>query len=375
MTIGIDLVGTNLASGTKTYNINFCNELNSLKLSANIKIFVCKSYLSQITKKKNRKIQYLIKSNLLSITFFRFLWMQLIFPFELKILGVKKLYSPMNFSPILASFLNIKSILCLHSNLPWIYFNLMPGNLLRNFITKKLMEISIYTCDLLIVNSNFAKREIVKALRLYKKNIKVIYLGISKIFTLRKYEKKKIKNFNYNQKYILSVISCVRYHNIINILKAFKLLIKDYDINLVLVIQILDKNYFFSVKKFVSENSLEEKITIYSNLNIDQLPRLYKNAQVYLFTSYCEVFGFTSLEAMSKQIPVVISNRSSLPEVNSNAAIYFNPDNISEIKNSLKRVILGKELKKKLIKRGNIRFKKFNSKENIKKTIDVIQNL
>ena len=55
MTIGIDLVGTNLASGTKTYNINFCNELNSLKLSANIKIFVCKSYLSQITKKKKQK--------------------------------------------------------------------------------------------------------------------------------------------------------------------------------------------------------------------------------------------------------------------------------------------------------------------------------
>ena len=63
------------------------------------------------------------------------------------------------------TYINIKNILCLHSNLPWVYFNLMPGNLLRNFITKKLMEMSIYSCDLLIVNSNFAKKEIVKALR------------------------------------------------------------------------------------------------------------------------------------------------------------------------------------------------------------------
>lgn len=374
MTIGIDLVGTNLGSGTKTYNINFCNELNSLKFSSNIKIFICRNYLSQITKKKNKRIKYLIKPNFLSISFFRLLWMQLILPFELKFLGIKKLYSPMNFSPILSKFLNIKSILCLHSNLPWVYFNLMPGNLLRNFITKKLMEMSIYSCDLLIVNSNFAKKEIVKALRLYKKNIKVIYLGVSKIFTLKKYEKKIIKNFNYNQKYILSVISCVRYHNIINLLKAFKLLIKNYDIKLVLVLQILDKNYFLDIIKFIANNSLEQKIIIFSNLSIDQLPRLYKNAQIYVFTSYCEVFGFTSLEAMSKKIPVVISNKSALFEINRNAAIYFNPDDIIHIKNSLKKVMLSKKLSKQLVQKGNLQFKKFNSEENIKKTIDLIQN-
>ncbi|CAO6124440.1 RfaG Glycosyltransferase [Candidatus Pelagibacterales bacterium] len=374
MTIGIDLVGTNLGSGTKTYNINFCNELNSLKFSSNIKIFICRNYLSQITKKKNKRIKYLIKPNFLSISFFRLLWMQLILPFELKFLGIKKLYSPMNFSPILSKFLNIKSILCLHSNLPWVYFNLMPGNLLRNFITKKLMEMSIYSCDLLIVNSNFAKKEIVKALRLYKKNIKVIYLGVSKIFTLKKYEKKIIKNFNYNQKYILSVISCVRYHNIINLLKAFKLLIKNYDIKLVLVLQILDKNYFLDIIKFIANNSLEQKIIIFSNLSIDQLPRLYKNAQIYVFTSYCEVFGFTSLEAMSKKIPVVISNKSALFEINRNAAIYFNPDDIIQIKNSLKKVMLSKKLSKQLVQKGNLQFKKFNSEENIKKTIDLIQN-
>lgn len=374
MTIGIDIVGTNLGSGTKTYNITFCNELNSLKLSSNIKIFICRSYLSQITKNKNKRIEYLIKPNFLSISFFRLLWMQLILPFELKFLGITKLYSPMNFSPILNKFLNIKSILCLHSNLPWVYFNLMPGNLLRNFITKKLMEISIYSCDLLIVNSNFAKKEIVKALRLYKKNIKVIYLGVSKIFTLKKYEKKIIKNFNYNQKYILSVISCVRYHNIINLLKAFKLLIKNYDIKLVLVLQILDKNYFLDIKKFIADNSLEQKIIIFSNLSIDQLPRLYKNAQIYVFTSYCEVFGFTSLEAMSKKIPVVISNKSALFEINGNAAIYFNPDNIIQIKNSLKKVILSKKLCKQLVQKGNLQLKQFNSEENIKKTIDLIQN-
>ena len=134
MTIGIDLVGTNLGSGTKTYNINLCNELSLLKLSSNIKVFICKSYLGQIIKEENEKIEYLIKPDFLSITFFRFFWMQFILPIELKLLGVKKLYSPMNFIPVISKFLKIKTILCLHSNLPWRYFNLMPGNIIRNFI-------------------------------------------------------------------------------------------------------------------------------------------------------------------------------------------------------------------------------------------------
>ena len=83
MTIAIDAVGTNLGCGTKTYNINLCNELNSLSLNSNIIIFICRSYLNQIQKIKNKKIKYIIKPNFLSISIFRLLWMQLILPFKL----------------------------------------------------------------------------------------------------------------------------------------------------------------------------------------------------------------------------------------------------------------------------------------------------
>ena len=379
MTIAIDFVGTNLGSGTKTYNINFCNQLNKVELTENIKIFICKSYLNHIALEinENSRIEYIVKSNLLSITLLRLLWMQFILPFELKLLGVKKIYSPMNFSPILAKFLNIKIVLCLHSNLPWVYFNLMPGNRLRNFFTKKLMELSIYTSDHLLVDSYFAKEEISKILNLYKKKIEVIYLNINNKFLSENFKKKSIKNFNYEDKYILSVMSCVRYHNIINLLKAFKLLIKEinYNIKLVLVLQILDKKYFLEVKKHIEDNFVEDKIFIYSNLDSDELPSLYKFSQLYVFTSYCEVFGLTSLEAMSQGIPVVISNRSALPEINGNAALYFDPDDVDEIKNSLNKVMLDKNLRAELIQNGKEQLNKFNSEKNIKKTIDIIQNL
>ena len=378
MAIGIDFIGTNQGSGAKTYNINFCNELNSMKLSQDFKIFICKSHLKQINGaiNNNKKIQYIIKPNFLSIAFIRLIWMQFIFPFELKMLGVKKVYSPLNFSPIIARYLNIKTILCVHSNLSWVYFSLMPNNILRNFILKKFMEFSIKSCHLLVVDSFFAKEEIVKLLHLYKKKIEVVYLGINNTFFLKEREQKLIQGFDYGNKYILSVLSCARHHNIINLLKAYKILIKElnFDLKMVFVVQILDKNYFLEIKKYIKANFTKNEVLIFPNLDSNLLPDLYKNSELYVFTSYCEVFGLTSLEAMSQEIPVVISNRSALPEINGDAAIYFDPDDIDQIKNSLKKVLIDMSLKQKLINNGNVRLKKFDSRENIKKTIKIIEN-
>ena len=379
MTIAIDFVGTNLGSGTKTYNINFCNELGLIDLTQNIKIFICKNYLKEIEGEinENNQVEYVIKPNFLSITLFRLLWMQFIFPFQLKLMGVKKLYSPMNFSPLITKLLNIKVILCLHSNLPWVYFDLMPGNLVRNFITRKMMELSIKSCDLLIVDSHFAKKEIIEILKLHLKKIEVVYLNINSKYFSSIDNKKIIKNFNYESKYILSVMSCVRYHNIINLLKAYRKLTRDldFDIKLVLVLQILDKNYFLEIEKFIKSNFTGNQIVIFSNLSSDKLPVLYRYAELYVFTSYCEVFGLTSLEAMSQKTPVVISNKSSLPEINGNAAIYFDPDDVSEIANSLKMTLIDNSLRQKLIEEGIAQLKKYNSKDNIKKTIRIIENI
>jgi glycosyltransferase involved in cell wall biosynthesis len=239
------------------------------------------------------------------------------------------------------------------------------------------MELSIKSCDLLIVDSHFAKKEIIEILKLDLKKIEVVYLNINNKYFSSIDNKKIIKNFNYESKYILSVMSCVRYHNIINLLKAYRKLTRDLDFNikLVLVLQILDKNYFLEIEKFIKSNFTENQIVIFSNLSSDNLPNLYRYAELYVFTSYCEVFGLTSLEAMSQKTPVVISNKSSLPEINGNAAIYFDPDDVSEIANSLKMTLIDNSLKQKLIEEGIAQLKKYNSKDNIKKTIRIIENI
>jgi len=61
-----------------------------------------------------------------------------------------------------------------------------------------------------------------------------------------------------------------------------------------------------------------------------RLRHLYHAAEVFLFPSWDEGFGFPVLEAMASGTPVVCSSVGSLPEICENAAILVNPSEGSE---------------------------------------------
>ena len=116
--IAIDLVGTTINSGTKTYNKNFLKQLNYKSFEEKILVFVSKSYLIDEKKNLNNNIKYIVKSAILNNSFIRLFWMQFILPFELKYYGVKIFFSPMNYAPLFLRFTKIKSVLAIHTVLP-----------------------------------------------------------------------------------------------------------------------------------------------------------------------------------------------------------------------------------------------------------------
>ena len=373
MALAIDMVGTHLGSGTKTYNLNFCDYVNYQNLNEKIYIFITKDYLNNIKLNDNPKIIYIIKSTIFSNTFFRIIWMQFILPFELKKLKIQKLYAPMNMGPIFLRLFNIQLILGLHSNLPWIYFSKMPGNFFRNIFTKFLMEKSIFACDTLIVDSKFAKNEIINLLKIKENKVFAIHLGIDKKYLNLDNNKDYLNNFEYND-YIISVLSCVKYHNIINLLKAFKLLKqeKNIDLKFVFVLQVLDKKYFSTINDFISNNFEKNEIIFLHNLDNKYLVNLYRKSTFYIFSSYCEVFGLTSLEAMSQGCPVLISNKSALPEINGEAAEYFDPDNINQIKESMNKILSDVNYRIDIIAKSRIHSKKFRWEKTVQETIKIL---
>ena len=377
MNVAIDLIGTSLESGTKTYNISFLKQLLKSNQNDRIYIFLCSNYLKYINQDNLPKNIFLKKKkNFFKIDFIKIIWMQFILPFELKLLNVSRVFSPMNYCPFLCNILKIKIILGIHSNLPWVYFNKMPGSKVKNYFRKILMELSIKFCDKLIVNSNFAKKEIIDFLKLEEKKIQVVYLGADNQNEIEKLDNDNLKNFNYNFDYILCVSSCVRYHNFINILESFKRIVdKDKkNLKLIFVSQILDENYFLEIKKFVSKNFNEDEIIFLENLDKKFLKKLYNNALFYIFSSYCEVFGLTTLEAMSNSCPVLVSKTSALPEINSDSALYFDPDNQNEIRNKMLDLINNFDLRQSFKDKGLNHVRNFKWSKTFDETIEIILN-
>jgi glycosyltransferase involved in cell wall biosynthesis len=89
----------------------------------------------------------------------------------------------------------------------------------------------------------------------------------------------------------------------------------------------------------------------------DELKCLYAGADAVAYPSLEEGFGFPILEAMTAGTPVLTSDRSSMPEVGGDAAVYCDPTSVESIRDGLVRVLADRE---RLIAAGRERAKLFS---------------
>src|SRR5262249_16620391 len=78
------------------------------------------------------------------------------------------------------------------------------------------------------------------------------------------------------------------------------------------------------------------------------LPALMNGALAFVYPSLYEGFGLPPLEAMACGVPVITSNRSSLPEVVGEAALLVDPDDRRELADAMARVASDERLREKL---------------------------
>ncbi|MBN1877627.1 MAG: glycosyltransferase family 4 protein [Anaerolineae bacterium] len=75
------------------------------------------------------------------------------------------------------------------------------------------------------------------------------------------------------------------------------------------------------------------------------LPALYAASTSFVFPSRCEGFGLPVLEALACGAPVVCANTASLPEVAGDAALYFDPDNVTDLATKLQQIWTNTQLR------------------------------
>lgn len=71
----------------------------------------------------------------------------------------------------------------------------------------------------------------------------------------------------------------------------------------------------------------------------EAIDETYRAADAFIFASSCETFGQIILEAMAAGLPVAASDRSAIPEVAGDAAMYFDPEDPRSIAEVMRRVM------------------------------------
>jgi glycosyltransferase involved in cell wall biosynthesis len=94
-----------------------------------------------------------------------------------------------------------------------------------------------------------------------------------------------------------------------------------------------------SLRRLATELEIADHVDLTGKIGDEERERLYAGATAVVFPSRAEGFGFAALEAMARGIPVIASNRTSLPEVVGDAGVLVDPDRPEELADAMVRVV------------------------------------
>lgn len=208
------------------------------------------------------------------------------------------------------------------------------------------------TAKKVITVSQFSKNELSHYLRIKEDKIAVISEGCEHILNAEADESILDKFSLRAQPYLLSVGSSSLHKNLNSVINAIKLTQEK------LPSLVIAGGKFSKVFAQIN-NSQDEGIIHLGYITDGQLRALYENAVAFIFPSLYEGFGLPPLEAMVCGCPVISSNRASLPEVCGDAALYFDPTNLSDIRSKIQQLVNKPATREMFKEKGALRAQSF----------------
>jgi len=226
--------------------------------------------------------------------------------------------------------------------------------------------------DQIIAVSQSTKEDLVNLYQIEPEKIKVVYSGIGKQFKLVKDSQLTSikKKYHLPNKFILYFGTIEPRKNLIGLIKAFELLRRKEPIKLVMAGA---KGWLYQdIFRAANQSKFAQDIIFTGFVEEADKPYLYNLAELFVYPSFFEGFGFPPLEAMACGRPTVVSDTSSLPEAVGQGALMVNPYRIDELAWAMEAVLTYSNLREQLVEKGIKQAKKFSWSSCARQTLGIL---
>ncbi|MBN1251967.1 MAG: glycosyltransferase family 4 protein [Bacteroidales bacterium] len=301
-----------------------------------------------------------------------YLWFEFRIPKVLKKLNVDIFISPDGFLSLKSK---IKSISVIHD----INFAHFPkdlpfaSNLFYNYFFPRYAK----KANRIITVSKYSKQDLVNTYGINPDEVNVLYNAANEIYRpILNKEIISIKNeYTQAKDYFIFIGSLHPRKNVANMLKAFDVFCSKHNKDFKLLII---GNRFFKTKD-ISETyesmKFKNNVQFLGRLEPNEIRNLLAASTALVLVSKFEGFGIPIVEAMNCDIPSIVSDVSSLPEVVENSALYANPYSVNSIADAMLKMAENEEIRKKLIENTKIVRQKYSWDKSANEFWEIIENL
>jgi glycosyltransferase involved in cell wall biosynthesis len=307
----------------------------------------------------------------------RMLWEQLTLPRIGRRLGADVIFCPGNVGLLLRGRGSPRVVITMHVSQPWV----LPGSypLRQAVYLRSLGRLTVRGADAIVTTTEVTRTELIDALAISPAKVARVADGVDTDLFKPQGDDAPALHFldsrGVRPPYLLSVSMIFEWKNFRNLIAAYDLLRQKRPTREALVIagRVGDRAVYAGLLRLIRQRKLTEHVHILTDVGDDLLPGLYRQSRLYVFPSYFEGFGLTALEAMACGVPVAASNASVMPEVNGDAAVYFDPFDIYDTAAMIGRALDDEDLRGTLRNRGLARAQEFSWHRTARGTLEVLR--
>lgn len=216
---------------------------------------------------------------------------------------------------------------------------------LKTYVLKMLGS-----CDQILAVSNYTRNKIIETHNFPKEKCDVLHNCLDPFLPLPKNqndnELRKRYGFGPEDKIIFTLTRISteeRYKGYDKVIEAMALIQNEHPNAKYLISGSYDKSEKEKIDQQISKLGLSEKVVLSGFIAEEELSAHFNMADVYIMPSKKEGFGLVFIEAMFYSLPVIAGNADGSKDalLNGELGMLVDPDSISEIKESIEKVLSG----------------------------------